>query len=350
MKADKKGLPGYYDVLEYLKKEKRKTHLLLGNGFSISYDAKIFSYNALSEFIDRVDDERLHKLFGIIKTNNFELLMKQLDDFSRIAKIFGANKLFINKVKKTSEKLKGVLINAIKELHPEHVFTIPEEKNKACASFINYYIKNGGNIFTANYDLLLYWILMRNGLENAIDGFGREVEDAGEYVPEEELEYSELRWGKHKENQTIHYLHGAMQLFDAGIDIIKEEYTSQDYLLTNIKKRLDNKEYPIFVTAGNGREKLAHIRHNRYLSYCYDRFSSIQGSLVTFGFNFGEYDDHIIEAINMASKYIKGSAGKLYSIYIGVYSEADLKHIKSIKNKFKCKVNMFDAKTAKVWG
>ena len=158
MKTDKNGLPGYDEVLKYLEKKKRMTHLLLGNGFSISYDEKIFSYNALSEFIDKVDDEMLHKLFEIIKTNNFELIMRQLDDFSRIAKIFGATKPFIDKINKTCEKLKRCLIDAVKELHPEHVFTIPEEKNKACASFINYYIKKSGNIFTTNYDLLLYWV------------------------------------------------------------------------------------------------------------------------------------------------------------------------------------------------
>jgi len=37
------------------------------------------------------------------------------------------------------------------------------------------------------------------------------------------------------------------------------------------------------------------------------------------------------------------------SIYIGVYSEDDIKHIEPIKKKFKCKVNIFDTKTAKLW-
>jgi hypothetical protein len=39
----------------------------------------------------------------------------------------------------------------------------------------------------------------------------------------------------------------------------------------------------------------------------------------------------------------------LWSVYIGVYSENDRKHIESIVEKFKCKVALYDAKTASVW-
>ncbi len=78
---------------------------------------------------------------------------------------------------------------------------------------------------------------------------------------------------------------------------------------------MDKGEYPIFVTAGNGREKLTHIMHNRYLSNCYESLSCITGSIVTFGFNFGKYDDHIIDAINIAAKHGKKTSSRLWSIY-----------------------------------
>jgi hypothetical protein len=76
---------------------------------------------------------------------------------------------------------------------------------------------------------------------------------------------------------------------------------------------------------------------------------AIEGSLITFGFNFGEYDEHIINAINIAAKPGRKMPDRLLSIYIGVYSEDDRKHIERIKGKFKCKVNLFDAKTVPVW-
>ena len=114
---------------------------------------------------------------------------------------------------------------------------------------------------------------------------------------------------------------------------------------------MSNKEYPVFVTAGTSNQKLTHIMHNRYLSNCYEKLSDIEGSLVTFGFNFGEYDEHIIDALNTASSHKKEKKfnEKLWSVYIGVYSEDDRKHIEQISPKFDCKVRLYDAKTVPVW-
>jgi hypothetical protein len=247
--------------------------------------------------------------------------------------------------------LKSSLIDAVKELHPEHVFTIPEDKCRSCNSFLESYLANAGYVFSTNYDLLPYWVLMRSNSDYAIDGFGRDVEsDLDEYLPEEEIEYSELRWGKYKNNQTVFYLHGTLPFFDTGIHIIKEVYDSENYLLDNIKARMERKEYPIFVTAGDGKEKLTHIMHNKYLSFCYEKLCAIQGSLVTFGFNFGDYDTHIIDAINTAAYHGRKRGDKLHSVYIGVYSDEALAHINSISKKFKCKIIPYNAKTVNIWG
>lgn len=350
MEIDK--LQSYQDVLQSLAKKGRQKHLLFGNGFSMAYDSKIFSYNALSNFIETTGDPLIKNLFQKLNTKNFELIMQQLDNFCEIAEVFSDDKNLVPKIKAASEKLKNSLIDAVKELHPEHVFKVPEEKSKACIQFLQEYLNKNGLVFSTNYDLLLYWVLMRNSADNAIDGFGRDLEtdlDGSEYIDPDDLEYSELRWGKHKKEQTVHYLHGTLPIFDTGINIVKVQYDTEHYLLQNVKERIDNKEYPIFVTAGNGREKLTHIMHNKYLSFCYDKLCNIEGSLITFGFNFGEYDDHIIDAINIAAKMGKKIPDKLWSVYIGVYSDEALKHILEIKDKFKCKVTPYNARTAKIW-
>lgn len=343
----------YEEVIKSLKDKKRQKHLLLGNGFSMSYDSSIFSYNALSKFFENHGNDILQKLFQIIKTSNFELLMEQLDNVAQISEVFGADKKVVQNIRSATETLKESLIDAIKELHPEHVFSVPEEKSKTCAAFLNSFLAEGGQIFTTNYDLLLYWVLMRNEIKNATDGFSRDAEESDEWIPADERQYSKLRWGKYKKTQNVHYLHGALHLFDAGVEVIKEEYRSEHLLLENIKARMEKKEYPIFVTAGNGYEKLSHIVHNKYLANCYESLSSIGGSLVCYGFGFGDYDEHIIAAINKATEKRTNENGEwlpfLYSIYIGVYSDADLKHIKSIEQKFKLPVRLFDAKTVNVW-
>ena len=340
----------YQEVVDSLKKKKRKKHFLFGNGFSMAYDSGIFSYNALSKFIENTGDPIIRNLFEKLNTKNFELIMQQLDNFCEIASVFSDDKTLVPKIKAASEKLKNSLIDAVKELHPEHVFKIPEENSKSCVGFLQEYLDNEGFVFSTNYDLLPYWVLMRNSVKNAIDGFGRDLEtDIDDYVGDEDLEYSELRWGKHKKDQNVFYLHGTLPFFDTGVNIVKVEYDSEHYLLQNVKERIDKKEYPIFVTAGNGKEKLTHIMHNKYLSYCYEQLGNIEGSLVTFGFNFGEYDTHIIDAINNASKMGRKIPEKLWSVYVGVFSDEDLNHIREIEKKFKCKVIPYNARTANIW-
>lgn len=349
MEIDK--LQSYDEVITYLNQKKRKKHLLFGNGFSMAYDNAIFSYNALSKFIEDTGEPIIKDLFNRLNTKNFELIMQQLDNFCEIADVFTNDKSLVTKIKAVSEKLKNSLIDAVQKLHPEHVFKVPEEKSQSCLRFLQEYISKEGFIFSTNYDLLPYWVLMRNNAKNAIDGFGRILEtdlDEG-FIPPEEWEYSELRWGKYKDEQNIYYVHGALPIFDTGTTIEKVQYDTQHYLLQNISERIDRKEYPIFVTAGDGKEKLTHIMHNKYLSFCYDQLCNIDGSLVTFGFNFGDYDTHIIDAVNQAAKNGRASKQKLRSIYIGVFSDNDLKHIQSIKGKFKCKVNLYNARTANIW-
>lgn len=348
-----KELKTYNEVIQHLKKENRSKHLLMGNGFSMSYDSGIFSYKALSKFIYELKDKELHQLFDILNTNNFELMMQQLNNAAQIASVFGVDKVVVGKIKKASETLKSNLIEAIKELHPEHVFEIPENKSQACASFLKSFLDENGQVFTTNYDLLLYWVLMRNQLGHMGDGFGRETDETDEWIGSDDIDWSELRWGKNKDTQSIHYLHGALHLFDTGIDIVKEEYTNGHFLLENVKARMEKKEYPIFVTAGSSKDKLTHIMHNKYLANSFESLSTISGTLICFGFGFGPYDEHIIKAINKAHKWREVAEGKLerlQSIYIGIYSNKDLEHISSIKRKFKVPLRVFNAKTVNIWG
>lgn len=339
----------YEDVVKHLKQKRRTANLLIGNGFSISFSSAIFSYNALSSFINSSEDAELKKLFDIIKTSNFEQIMRELDLFVQILNAFNDSAETMKRLTVFSEKLKRMLIEAVETSHPEHVFSISQEKLDSCAKFLKIFTDSNGKIFSTNYDLLLYWVLMRGNNGNCIDGFGRDKENGQEFVPAEEADYSELRWGKHKDEQNIFYLHGALHLFDISNEIVKQEYDGKNNLMEQIKKLMDNGIYPIFVTAGSGDEKLNHIKHNYYLAYCYDALCNISGSLITYGFNFGEYDEHIIQAINKAALN-KNCDKRLWSIYIGVYSDEDKKHIESIASEFKCKVSIFDARSANIWG
>ena len=199
----------FEDVMKSLAKKKRTAHLLLGNGFSMAYDSSIFSYNALFDFVASLKDPLLARVLGAMKTKNFELMMEQLDAFLVLLDVFEGDTAIRTRVQTAHDGLRKSLIDAIKALHPEHVFKVPEEKATACARFVSRFLETGGSIFTSNYDLLLYWVLMRQGIPNARDGFGRELLNPVEVENgTEEQEWSDLRWGPNRAEQNIFYVHG----------------------------------------------------------------------------------------------------------------------------------------------
>lgn len=224
-------IDNFQEIITDLQKKKRKINLLIGNGFSMAYDSKIFSYNALADFVQDLNDKTLSKLFSVLKTKNFELIMEQLSTFSDLLNALGAEKEIQEKITSAHKQLKKSLLDAIKALHPEHVFKIPEEKMVTCATFLKIFLDSNGHLFSTNYDLLLYWVLMRQNIPNAIDGFGRELENPMETKHGKEPEWSELRWGPNASKQNVHYLHGALPLFDTGAEVIKEQYDSEGFIL-----------------------------------------------------------------------------------------------------------------------
>lgn len=331
----------YADCLAELKKKKRNLNLLLGNGFSIAYDHEIFSYNALQTFMGEMNDPVVDELFRVARSKNLEVIMQQLRVVSDLLVAFGDTSGLLERVADADGKLRNGLIEAVKSLHPEHVFKVPEENIAACYRFLRPFMEGRGNIFTTNYDILLYWVLMRSGCKIGHDGFGYERENPEETNPDEFQYASALTWGPNIASQNLHYLHGALHLFDTGVNVEKERYSDAGYILEHIKKRMDREEYPVFVTAGDGRDKLSQIVHNRYLSHCFEKFQSIEGSLVVFGFQFGEYDHHLIEAINIAAQHGRGASDKLFSVYVGVYSEHDADYIRSIEKKVQVQGSAF---------
>ncbi|MEQ1807001.1 MAG: DUF4917 family protein [Burkholderiaceae bacterium] len=337
------------DVLASL--AKRKAHLLIGNGFSMAYDSSIFSYNALFDFVASLKDPLLAGVLGAMKTKNFELMMEQLDAFSVLLDVLGGDATLKAKVEAVHDGLRKSLIDAIKSLHPEHVFKIPDEKSAACAKFVNRFLETGGSIFTSNYDLLLYWVLMRQGIPSACDGFGRELLNPVEVENSNaDQEWSELRWGPNRSKQIVFYVHGSLPLFDTGTEVEKEQYDEAGYLLENIRARIETNDYPVFVTAGTGEEKLAQIRANPYLADCYENLSSVDGSIITFGFAFGDSDLHVVEALNRAAHFPSKDVPKLWSVYIGVFSQADMERAAELEKLLHAKVNTYNAKTATIWG
>ena len=129
-------LQDYQSVIKKLNHAGRSKHLIMGNGFSMAYDYKIFSYNALYDFIEKLKDPTLSKLFEVINTKNFELVMRQLDNFIELAKAFDGTGHMVQVLEDANKRLQESLIEAVSSLHPEHVFAVPDNESESCYSFL----------------------------------------------------------------------------------------------------------------------------------------------------------------------------------------------------------------------
>lgn len=320
-----KKLLSFTEITEKLKEENKTSNLLLGNGFSCAYNNEIFNYKYLNEFIKKDADEVTQKILSAIKDTNIENTMLQIENFQTIANILLESHEIKDEVIDTAEKaidnIKQQFLAAIKDLHPDNASTLYNTKAKSCFQFINkVIIGEKGNIFSTNYDLLLYWVLMRNSKDNDnkfCDGFGRY-----EYDPKE------LVWGPNKDEQNIFYLHGALHLFNDAFDITKLKSTRNNPIIKQVTANIETDKYPIMVSSGTKEGKVKQITSSSYLKHCYDALSHIEDNLVIFGFSFGDNDDHITEAI--ANAIVNG---KLHNVYIGVFSDDDIPHFDNVKKK-----------------
>jgi hypothetical protein len=324
-----------------------KPHLLLGNGFSMAYDQKRFSYttllgSAIENNIIKKEDA-LYALFQELTTADFESIMKILDESGKVLEVYKGDKKIIEQLKEDSTNLKNYLVTIITNNHPLKSTDLTEEQKKSCIKFLNPFEK----IYTINYDLLLYWATMQDKSMNFTDGYGN-TEDS---VHEGFVVY------KNSGSFNVHYLHGALHYFDDGDEIIKKTYNNSDIdLIAQIKKSLNSNIYPIFISEGNSEQKLTKIIHNSYLNHCYRSLRSLggggkksnKGDLVVFGTYLKKNDNHILEAL---------LENNIQNIYMGVSDADKVSHIKikiddynkGKSDEKKKHLHLYGYKTVNIW-
>lgn len=338
----------------------KKRHLLLGNGFSIACRPKIFTYGSLFEQADFSTAPRLPDVFDAVGTTDFEHIIKMLEDASRVVPVYSKEATeAAAQMAADAEALKDILIQTVANNHPNIPNEINDEQFWACRRFLAHFLGDGnkdGKVYTLNYDLLLYWTLMHEdmGFDDPIslaanDGFGRDEDTEPEYV----------NWmgesGAH--GQRVHYLHGALHLFDAGAELQKYTWVNTGKpLLEQAREAMGARKFPLFVAEGKSNQKLAKIKHSAYLHHSYKSFSSQMGqrndALFIFGHSLAENDQHILKKI---------ARGKVGQIYVGLYGDPNSDGNKAIRSaanalgahrdeRVPLSVAFFDAGSAQVWG
>lgn len=321
-----------------------KRHLLLGNGFSIACRSDIFRYDSL---FDQADFSQLNpnikEVFKKFNTKDFEIVMKQLKGAAKILKIYNLEeKVVIQELEHDAEDLKSVLVNAIASSHPENPTEILESEYSHAKNFLIHF----SNIYSLNYDLLLYWTTMHFRETREI------VADDGFRTPDDgKVEY--VSWDIEKtDGQNIFYLHGALHIFDAGAELQKFTWINTGVkLIEQIRNALDKDFFPLFVSEGSSLEKTDKIMHSNYLSRGMRSFSHIGGSLFIYGHSLANNDSHVLNLIS------KGKIEKLFiSVYGDINSPDNLAIVKkgedlqrARKGKKSLEIYFYSAESAHVW-
>ncbi len=251
-------------------KDASRRHLLLGNGFSIACRPNIFVYQRLFEQADfSALSPHVKKVFEVLATNDFERVIKLLRDVARIASLYGIDPATVRYLHEDSYKLKELLVSTIAKTHPERPSDITAAEYTACKAFLD----NFDDVYTLNYDLLLYWTSMHaEGAFRHDDGFRTSQSDI-----DQGIESSYVVWepGTSHE-QNMWFLHGALHVFDSGTEIQKYTWVRTGIrLIEQTRAALSNDLFPVFVAEGTSMEKLERIRHCDYLAKAYRSFQSI---------------------------------------------------------------------------
>lgn len=319
--------------------------MLLGNGFSVSWNPTIFSYKSLKESASSLK-ESTKELFLKLNTVDFEEVIKAYEHAADVCEVYKMENTF----KVTAKEIRSALIETIASSHPESPASLTESEYNLCIDFLS----NFHSIYTLNYEMLLYWVIMKDKfredgvaskLSSMSDGFAYNHEDF-------------LNWDGSKFD--IHYLHGALHLFEHD-ELVKLNYRNtqiklKDQFIELIQKQ---EKLPLSVAEGTKIQKLKRIRGSGYLTRCLNSLQKIGAfkvpkSVFIFGASRSDNDLHIVQALAKNNCHI---------FYVGVYGdpklEANLKLKRNAEKIGEIKASLgksvpfnlkfFDSSTAVVW-
>ncbi len=344
-------------------------HILLGNGFSLSFLQNLgitnpkFSYSQIIGDIIVGSKNGTYTFNGdfekaqqIADTYNLETIIEELYNLEKFSPVYNFDN---SKINQDIQTLKDCLPTIISKYHPElpsqfttdtSTISIGDDCYTSCGNFL----KKFSTIFTLSYDLFLYWVINKGGLQRTFyDGFGNK----GRTAP---LIWRDTYSGNGF--KKFYYLHGGLhyyktyieeefvQSFETGYPVEKIEYDGQRSIIEQIKEMVADNKFPLVVVEGNSDEKRKKIIANDVLANGFSALSGVSGSVFIFGANLlSDEDNHLIQAMAKSS---------VQNIYYGLYGDDDLQNVcHQIKNKISGKfsstnqpiIEFFDTSSMNVW-
>lgn len=276
--------------------------ILLGNGASIAV-WEAFAYKSLYDVarsaVDHPLDDEDEDLFAEFDTTDFEAVLGALLTARKVGASLALETIHL---RERYRSIQLALREAMGRAHPLHEQIAQSTLHALRDAYRRYRV-----LYTTNYDLLVYWAVMSKGLPAAdefVDFF---------WTPEAVFD----RWDTEVRSLTttqILYLHGAMHLRRNRTGVTrKETSTGAVSLVSAFTEPFTGEETPLFVTEGASSEKVRRIASSDYLTFALEKLESDDRPLVVLGHALGDWDDHIVKAINE-------QPGRL--VAIGIYSSS----------------------------
>lgn len=309
-----------------------KPSILLGNGFSRAWRNEIFNYANLLDAADFKDREvEIRKLFELTETYDFEAVMRSFVAAKAVLEAYGSNEVLVESIEKDQQLLKDALISAISNTHPGR----PTEVSTGQFTTVRRFLSRFDQIFTVNYDLLLYWAINKDDLppENYSidDGFRKGC-----------------KWLGHGTNQDVHFLHGGLHIFDGRTAIEKHASTKLGTGIVDlVRANLDIGKFPLFVSEPTSAKKMQRIEHNPYLDFCFRALEKVNGTFFIQGHSMDVNDKHIFDKLKQS-----GVNTFFVSIFGAEDSEDNLRvkaNARAYLESLTSKVQFFDAQSASIW-
>lgn len=302
--------------------------LLIGNGFSIEY----FSYSNLLAEAKLEEDGPIKALFDALGTVDFEAVVRSMEDAAIVERAYD-NEKHAGQLVDDAQTVREALVTAVNETHPAHREDL-DLKYESALAFLSHF----GNVFSLNYDLLLYWVKI--DMPKMYDGFarGEKIEDGRFQGPFNEESYCH-----------VFNLHGGLHLFQNEIGDVYKALNDGDGVIGNITHEIaGNGRLPIYVAEGRSASKLRKINSVGYLRHCYRKLQDNAAIVFIYGHSADDNDAHIYHAIF-------GSDAK--HVYFGVYNpdEDKLRELDAQLAKYSkiggkdIPYSFFDSETAQVW-
>ena len=222
--------------------------------------------------------------------------------------------------------LRDALTRALLEVHPEQPGAVSRRRLAAGARLFREF----DSVFTVNYDLLSYWVMLQKGASS------RFTDKFVEIHPDSSSEQTRLHFHANSwpERHPLWFVHGALHLYVSANATAKLRYIDANKTL--MEQSIDLYESgrgPLLVLEGSSDRKLSQIAGSTYLQRAFNELGSVSGALFTYGFGFSWQDMHITDQLLRSSI--------LNELWIGLHGDPSSEHNQAIKFRIdRCKSNI----------